>query len=211
LEVEGFFDEKYSFDFYDAQTRGWKYRPLFYVDELIEKKKERKYDLLYICSLHTKRAYILNNLKKFASENHYSLRAFMFMKRIFYYKYKYINKRPEIVMCDNQDMIFKPIDIEKSYELYSDSRIIVDYSNPEQTGFTMRTIEGIGNNCKLVTNNELIKKADFYNEHNIYIYDENDFTIPKSFIEEPYYPLAEEVYKRYSLDQWVEDIFGDSL
>lgn len=67
-------------------------------------------------------------------------------------------------------------------DIMSKSNIIVDYTHPQQTGFTMRTCEAIGHRCKLVTNNKNILKADFYIKDDIYVYDEDEFDIPIEFI-----------------------------
>lgn len=83
---------------------------------------------------------------------------------------------------------------------------IVDYTHPNQTGFTMRTCEAIGNRCKLITNNKRIMDADFYNPNNIYVYDLDNLYIPYSFINNEYEELPEEIFERYSLENWLKDI-----
>ena len=88
------------------------------------------------------------------------------------------------------------------------SNIVVDYTHLSQTGFTMRTCEAIGHRCKLVTNNKLVKEADFYNENNVYIYDVDNFQIPESFINSPYQELSKEIYERYSISNWIKEIIN---
>ena len=111
--------------------------------------------------------------------------------------------------ADDNDITFKPLSIEESYSLYSRSKVVVDYTNVNQTGFTMRTIEALGNGCKLITNNDRIRNADFYKEENIYIYEEAGFMIPDGFLLSQFEPISESVYDRYSLKSWVNDLIGD--
>ena len=70
----------------------------------------------------------------------------------------------------------------------------------------MRTIECLGNRCKLITNNEQIRKADFYDERNIYIYDNNKFEVSEKFVREDYCDIEPQIYQYYSLDYWIETL-----
>lgn len=71
----------------------------------------------------------------------------------------------------------------------------------------MRTIECIGNACKLITNNTLIKSSNFFNENNILIY-QDALNIPIEFIKSDYIVNAE-IIKKYSIDSFLEDLLGD--
>ena len=55
---------------------------------------------------------------------------------------------------------------------------------PGQGGLTIRTLEALFYNKKLITNNESITEYDFYNADNIFIYKEQDCNIDalKSFL-----------------------------
>ena len=83
----------------------------------------------------------------------------------------------------------------------------MDYTHPGQTGFTMRTIEALGNGCKLITNNPLVKDADFYDPNNILVYEGTDVEIPEWFVQTPYRKPDDAIYRKYSLTQWIADIF----
>ena len=205
LEIEKEFDKVLSFDVNDCRIRGWKYRPLFFIDEYID-KRERDIDLLYICSLHSDRVRILNELKHICKVNHFSYKAVLYEKRYIFLKRKYIDKKTEYIYADDSDITFKPLSIMQTYKLYGRAKVVVDYTHPGQTGFTMRTIECIGNGCKMITNNQFIKQADFYNGNNIIMYDDSLF-VPKDFVSDKYITDTNTT-KRYSLDSFLEDILG---
>ena len=205
LKIAGYFDRILTFDQADALKYGWKYRPLFFIPKYV-REKERKTDFVYNCSLHSKRVDVLNSLEEICKERGYSLSANIYCKRLLYFKGKYLNHKPEFVNANKGMVSFKPVSIGQSYDLYNQSRIVVDYTHPNQKGFTMRTIESLGAGCKLVTNNTLIRKADFYNPGNIYVYDEDHFELPEQFVNEPYKEIDKEVYASYSLDAWINDL-----
>lgn len=208
LYIAPYFDCISTFDQGDSEQLGWNYRPLFYIPEYVDPKVRKDIDILFICALHSNRASVLNQLKVIAAEKGYNLRTVVHLNKFLYYKYKYINKKTEVLDTDDRDLTFKPLTIEESYGLYSRSKMVIDYTNVNQTGFTMRTIESLGNKCKLITNNPRIKSADFYDEKNIYIYDENDLTIPNSFVSTPFEPISEKIVEKYSLPMWVDDLLG---
>ena len=207
-EIAPFFDRVSTFDINDSEEKDWIYRPLFYIPDYVDPNIEKDIDVLFICALHSNRANILNQLKKITAEKGYRLKAVVHLNKVLYYKYKYINKKPEVVEADDSDLTFKPISIRESYKLYSRSKVVVDYTNTNQTGFTMRSIESFGNKCKLITNNTLIQDSDLYNEHNVYVYDEDSFSIPDGFVTGDLAMIPTEVYEKYTLQKWVDDFLG---
>lgn len=200
------FDRVYTFDPEDAKRYKWTYRPLFYIATKIDKEEKKVNDLLYICSLHSDRARVLSELKEFCAEKGLTYRALLFEKQYIFLKRKYIDGKPEYRSVDNRDMTFKSVKLSQAYKLYGRSKAVVDYTHPGQKGYTMRTIECLGNRCKLITNNEQIRKADFYDERNIYIYDNNKFEVSEKFVREDYCDIEPQIYQYYSLDYWIETL-----
>ena len=94
----------------------------------------------------------------------------------------------------------------KTNDILANTNIVVDYTHPDQTGFTMRTIESIGHRCKLITNNKQVLNSDFYNENNVFVYDSNNFYVPNNFLNSNYSSLSEDVYKIYSVGNWIKEI-----
>lgn len=208
LNMVPFYDSVSTFDFEDANIYGWKYRPLFYITEYLKENK-KDIDLLFQGAIHSERVNVLNILSRFARENRYKLNASLYSKAFVYFKRKYISRNAAYVDAKNKDIKFKTISLLDMYNLYSRSRIVIDYTHPDQTGYTMRTIECIGSRCKLVTNNKAILHADFYNPNNIYIYDTFEpNNIPIDFFEKEYIEINPEILERYSIGKWIYDILN---
>ena len=199
------FDYQYTFDRIDAETFHWIYRPLFYVSKRCSKK--RKFDIAYICTLHTERLKIYEEIQKLQDKRNIRNFAYIYVKKLIYYKRKYLDKDKRFVSnTGKQDIFFKPLGLLETNRIYSESKIVVDYTDPAQNGLTMRTIESLGHHCKLVTNNRLVAKEDFYNPANIYIYDEGSFSVPGQFLEQDYVMLPKEMEEKYSLPIWIREI-----
>lgn len=206
LEVANEFDKVSTFDAFDSEKLNWQYRPLFYINDYVKNVEKKTVDICYLCSWHSKRAQVLRRLKKITSEKNLNFFYNMRAPLILFIKHKYINKNPEYELVNFDEVSFKSISLKESYKWYQRSSIVVDYTHPGQTGLTMRTIECLGNQCKLITNNKLIKDADFYNSHNIYVYDDENITIPEGFINTPYEPIDDSKYYYYSIEGWIESI-----
>ena len=207
VEIIGEFDSVATFDMVDAEKYGWKYRPLFYVDESQRESKNRKYDFLFMCSMHSDRLKVLKYLKKYCEKKKLSLYDYLYSKPFHYFKQKYIVKNKDFrVKLDSVKVRFSQLSLADIYKLYSHSNIVVDYTHPNQNGFTMRTIESIGNRCKLLTNNKNVIDSDFYNRNNVYIYDLDNFEVTDDFLKCEYMELPKQTFEQYSLENWIKDL-----
>ena len=206
LNIAPLFDNVLTFDMQDSQNLGWKYRPLFFIDSFI-KDTEKDIDILYMCSLHSDRLRIFNELKQLCASRDLNLKTFMYERRYVYLKRKYLDRKADYLSVSDSEVSYKPLTIRESYELYGRAKVIVDYTHPRQTGFTMRTIECLGNRCKMVTNNLKVRNADFFSEDNIHVYSDK-LEIADDFISEPYKALDPLLYNYYSIDSFISEIFA---
>ena len=83
----------------------------------------------------------------------------------------------------------------------------MDINHPNQNGLTMRVFEVLGSGKKLVTTNGDVKKYPFYNTHNICIIDRNNIVMDRSFFDTPFQKIDTDLYKRMSINGWLEEIF----
>ena len=200
--ISKFCSKNYTFDPIDAKKYNWYYRPLFYFDET--NLFDRKYDFTFIGSVHSQRL----NLARIILDKYSSLNNFVYLySNIFHYiKQKYIKRNQDFVISLKKNVHFSSLSLVKTNKKFADSKVIIDYTHPNQRGYTMRTIESLGHHCKLLTNNKQIVNADFYDSNNIFIYDCKNFNIPTRFLKTPYYEVKSDTYKRYSTANWIKDI-----
>ncbi len=97
----------------------------------------------------------------------------------------------------------------QTVELVSKSKVIIDIEHLKQKGLTMRTLEMLGSNKKIITTNKEVLNYDFFDENNICVIDRNNPIINKSFFESDFRIIDEEIYNKYSINKWVETIFKD--
>ena len=85
--------------------------------------------------------------------------------------------------------------------------MILDLVRDNQIGLSFRVFEAMAFQKKLITSNKSIKNYDFYNPKNILIVDKSNLVFDNSFFETKYEPLPDDIYRKYTLDSWVENIF----
>jgi len=83
------------------------------------------------------------------------------------------------------------------------SRCVIDINRPGQKGLTMRSIEALGAQRKLITTNEDVSSYDLYNGTGVRIVDRNEPTIDAAFLESNERPFDDVVRMRYSVRNWV--------
>ncbi len=199
------FDRVFTFDPVDSENRKWQYRPLFFKKEQCKSSDDKRYDLIFLCSMHTRRMQVLMALKKLAEEYGKTLFGYIYVPKLQYIKEAVLKRNPLYKGAEDA-LHFDSLSMEKTKDIYNHTRCFVDYTFPQQNGLSMRTIESVGHRCKLITNNRHVMDTDFYDPVNVYIYDPDNFSVPKEFIEEPYRDIDEAVYDRYSLEGFLKEI-----
>lgn len=209
LVLARYCDENITFDPEDASTYGWKYRPLFYYDTSDE-RCEKEYDFAFVGTLYYKRAEVLKKIKSFCNKEGYKLFDYLYVNKWEYYIHRFLMRDKRYCVLNKDEVHFMALSKKELSDIYRKSKILVDYTAETQTGLTMRTIESIGFKCKLLTNSNIIKTTDIYNETNVHIYDLEEFKIDSSFINNGYKELDKDILNYYSVQGWIKSIFGDT-
>lgn len=204
-----FFDIVFSFDKSDCdQFRNIKFRPLFFLNEYTEISNYNlfEYDISFIGTAHSDRYLLIMNIQEQIISK--GLKAYWYLylqsKKLFFW-----NKICNLAYRKAKLSDFSYVSLSKEYilDIIKKSKAILDIQHPKQVGLTMRSIEMLGAKRKLITTNLAIKNYDFYSPNNILIVDRNNPVILKDFLLSDYTPIEKDIYNKYSLDGWLEDIF----
>ena len=87
--------------------------------------------------------------------------------------------------------------------MIAESKCILDYNQEGQVGLSLRPMEALFLERKLITNNTDIKNYDFYNHDNIFILGEDNINEIKEFINKPYKKIDQDIIDYYDFDQWL--------
>ncbi len=195
-----FFDKAFSFDETDCKRYHMVKNNNFYF--VTEKKDHEKWDIFFI-GTYDKRFPDLVKILSYLKENFSHLKV---KSQI----YSYHTQEIPDDLKENIILTNKIVPFNEAYVYNQDTKVILDLAHRHQKGLSFRPFEAMGLRKKLITNNPDIVNYDFYNPNNILVIDMDTINIPKGFFETPYEDLPEDIYKKYSIESWVDHIIEES-
>lgn len=191
-----YFDDLFSFDPIDVKKYNLKFITNFYFVE--DRNTDTKTDLFFLSS-YDSRYPIIEKIVSLLEKQE---------KKVLIYQH---TKDQNIIEQEQQNNAIKFIDkhipFEETSQLMKETKIVLDIHKDIQHGLSFRVFEAMGLGKKLITTNADIINYDFYNPNNIFVLQKNTDAIPDYFLNTPYQELPEEIYKKYSQENWIKTIF----
>lgn len=215
--IHQYFDRVFSFDRPDClrEEERYTFLPLFYLREYSQiasdcsdsGREHFTYDCSYVGTAHPKKFKDINEISC-------SLRSIFPRQFIYHYmpsKLKYYYHKATASEYRNaklSDFKTEKISQKQILELINNSFCVLDAPQGGQTGLTIRTIECLGAGKKLITTNPDIVYYDFYDPCNVLFWDGSEPDPALPFFTEPYKPLPNEIYEKYSLSSWLKTMLN---
>lgn len=203
-------DDVLSFDIEDCDRYGWTHRPLFFLSDYENVKKnnpcKEKEGICMVATLSEDRGNIASHIGNILDDRQIKNDFRLYMQKKLFYKRKIFNH--EYKNFNRKYWITEPLQRNEIVEIFRQHGTILDISHKSQSGLTMRTIETIGAGKKLITNNKSIRNYDIYKYGNIFLYDNNDSDMIRFIKQKSYVEIPSKEYRKYSLDGWITDIFA---
>lgn len=176
----------WSFDKNDCRTYHLKHNTTFYFKDIkISNEKEKLYDLLFV-GMDKGRREKLQMIEE---------------------RFRDLQINAKFYITSNIDDVtrpqVKPIPYNEYLEMIQQSKALLDYVQEGQFGMTLRIMESLFFQKKLVTNDIMIKHEEFYKPENIFILGVDDMSGLYNFINSPYKPLPTEMVKSYDFRNWL--------
>lgn len=188
----------YSFDKNNCLELGLKYASMVYSSDLVsvvsQKNKEIQYDIFFVGWEKGRRSELEKLYKLFKD---YSLKV-KFVLRSF----KTEQIESDFVISE------RGIEYEEYLELVISSKVLLDFQQEGQEGLTIRMVEALFFQKKIITNKIDIDSYDFYDPSNIFILGKDDISRLKQFVDLPYKKIHEDIVKKYDLKHWVDEYFN---
>lgn len=183
--------EVWSFDKSDCQLYGMKFADTYYFDIVAKDDNKIQYDLFYVGINQPGRKEILSDISNVLEKNKMS------------YKFNLCAFPNDIEKIQKQ--FDRRLEYWEIIDLIEKSNAILDLNKNNQVGMTLRPLEALFFNKKLITNNKFI---GLYNKHypmdNVLILDENyDNIIP--FLLKPTIDVSKNK-SFYTFEKWLERI-----
>ena len=206
------FDRIYSFDPKDLNfSDNIRFLPLFYNNDFrtVESytNKEIKYAVSFIGTVHSDRVRLVKKILKHYENSGFETFSFFYCPSKLLFILKKLFTR-ELDKISYSEVSFKSISKVQIKDVVLKSNAIIDIHHPEQNGLTMRSLESLGLNKKLITTNASIKGYDFYSSNNIAIIDRHSPVISDKIMTSQYSVPNADIVNQYSLHNWLKNIFN---
>lgn len=205
------FDRIISFDYKDAKDNNMIFRPLFFLPQDDNQKKDIdiKYQLYMVGTITSKVRYSwMKKIEDYMRHHNYN-----------YFFYYLIPSLPSYWLAKFKGIIpfksvkseysFTPLPHKEQMQKLAQSLSMLDIPHPLQIhSLNMRPFEAMATRTKLITTSQVIRKYNFYRPENIYVLSsEVDFNIPNSFFESSFVAIHPSIKQMYSVAGWVDDLF----
>ncbi|HIE4562008.1 hypothetical protein R1L06_05205 [Stenotrophomonas sp. C4297] len=204
--IKPYFDSVLSFDRVDvSENSEIEFLPLFFANEYAraaEWRGEYEYDACFIGTIHTDRYRILEKLLESLERD--GRRVFVYC----YYPSRVLHRLRSLVdpgfrRFSKKYVNFVGLPLSKVVDYISVSRCVIDINRPDQKGLTMRTIEALGAQRKLITTNEDVSSYDLYSSSAVKIVDRVAPVVQDEFLTASHRPFDDAVRTRYTVGNWV--------
>lgn len=181
----------WTFDKNDAKNYNLKYNNTFYFDTISTESSDESHDIVFV-GRNKHRKEKLMDLK-----NQFDKSGF---KTLFHIVPNRNEQNPENI---------KELSYKEYLKTISGSKAILDIMPPSQVGLTLRPMESMFLNIKIITDNPHIIKEPFYHPNNIFVLGIDEDINLKSFLNLPYQPVKSEIMKNYDFEAWLDRILMD--
>ena len=187
----------YSFDRKDCERYKLNYASMVYSSDALSKKAPSRYE------------YDVIFVGKDKGRVDYLFQIYKSLKEQKFRPYFYIlgEERKEYTA---EDFVFgkKYLSYNENVRLINASRAILDIQQDGQEGITLRIVEAMFYEKKIITNKLDINEYDFYSDNNIFILNKNDIMNISEFLNSKFKAIPKEVIDRYDLKYWKEYYFN---
>lgn len=195
--IYSYFDEVFSFEKEDVKRFNFRFITNFIYNEFPVTSGFTEDAVFNISSYDLKRTEIIEKIAYKLEEIKESYSIYSIGKNATPYKLK-----TKIVYAN------KIMNLSEIEDYIKKAKALLEVHRENQKGLTFRVFESLGYKKKLITTNEDIVNYDFYDPNNILVIDINNIEIPKTFFETPYKDLPENIYKKYILKNWLDEVLG---
>ncbi|MGV0960276.1 MAG: hypothetical protein ACOYB1_10610 [Limnohabitans sp.] len=202
------FDSVATFDPVDAKNFGWTYRPLFWRNISVGKDVTGPalFDWCFIGTNHSDRHRVIHRLRQRGGQEGRSFVFTYFQSPLMLLMHRLIDWT--LWFAPKGSLSTKSMHAAEVAKKVASSNAVLDVEHPRQRGLTMRTIETLLADKKLVTTNAHILKSDLYHPSRVHVISRVDPFIPAKFLSKPFQKITEDLRKYYSCDGWAEELLA---
>lgn len=206
----GSFDQVFSFDRSDVeQNPEMQFLPLFYgreFDRAARWQGTPEYDACFVGTIHTDRYKVLEKIIENLQARGRKVYVFCYYPSKWLYRMRALVD-PGFRRFGDKYVNFTGMKLAEVVDRIAESRAVIDVNRPDQLGLTMRTIEAVGAQRKLITTNSDVVNYDLYDPRAVLLVDRRNPTVNEDLLFCNEIPFAPAIREKYSVSAWVDRIF----
>lgn len=206
----GEFDQVFSFDRSDVeQNMKLEFLPLFYAREFERSAQwsdAPEYDACFIGTIHTDRYKVLEKVVNSLQARGRKVFVFCYYPSKLLFRLRALMD-PGFRRFGRKYVSFNGMKLSAVVERIAQSRAVIDVNRPGQLGLTMRTIEAVGAQRKLITTNADVVNYDLYQSRGVLLVDRQNPVVDDEFLYRKELPFDSVLREQYSVSTWVDRIF----
>lgn len=205
------YDKIFSFDTEDCNKYGFEFRPLF--SDLTDRGvtnsniQPSKYDICFFGTMYGDRFKIVYFFNRFCQSNNLRFYHFCYVNgnfmKIFYWLTNSFCRKLGVNKLNTIPKTKKEIE-----KILDDSKAVLDVNDNEQSGLTIRTLETVLRNKRLITTNTEIANYDFYNPNNILIIPRDGKIPDYCKFDNNFEKIDESILENYTAKGWVINVLS---
>lgn len=178
-EIKRLFDRVISFDRKDCEEESLEFLPLFYLEDYVYHDEAKIRECSVLGGWHSDRVRIINQVCKQFDTRSKKWYLLLSTTRAHWLRKRWFSRDNEKVPS-----YVRPItlSIKDSADILKGSKVTIDMPYPGQQGLSIRTLEALAANTKLITTNADVMNYDFYNEKNICVIDRVNPRVDNQFL-----------------------------
>lgn len=204
------FDQVFSFDRSDVeQYKKIHFLPLFYgrrFENSAQWQGKPVYDACFIGTIHTDRYKVLEKVVDSLEARGSNVFVFCYYPSKPLYRLRALLD-PGFRRFGRKYVSFTGMKLDELVDRIAESRAVIDVPRPGQVGLTMRTIEAVGAQRKLITTNEDVKNYDLYDPSLVLLVDRQNPEISGDWLYHEAQPFKPSLRKKYTVSSWIDHIF----
>tara|TARA_R110001606_G_C15404041_1_gene653822 strand:+ start:5822 stop:6796 length:975 start_codon:yes stop_codon:yes gene_type:complete len=207
------FDQVFSFDRSDVENNPKiQFLPLFYGREFERSARWQGtpiYDACFIGTIHTDRYKVLEKVLDGLNASGRNVFVFCYYPSKLLYRIRSLLD-PGFRRFAKKYISFNGMKLSDVVDRIAESRAVIDINRPDQLGLTMRTIEAVGAQRRLITTNADVVNYDLYNPKDVLLMCRENPVIDDDFLKQAGLPFDQALREKYSVSAWIYSIFNES-
>lgn len=185
--------EAWSFDMHDCVQYGLNFNHQYYFKSFILPNHKKEWDV-YFCGSDSGRGKEIVQLYKVLIEMELNV------------KFQVVYPKCQMVPSE---IVSEYVDYNEIKQNITKSGAILEVMREGQVGPTLRMMEAIYFQKKLITNNTAIKDEEFYDESRIFLYTERPLCELRDFLCSNFVPYEDDLIDKYDVKQWINNFSKD--